>query len=141
MGFAAMFTWLFAATFGAAMLAIWLIEHDGSPGATRQVPGPAVVAHMTFALAGFALWLTFLLSGWGAPGWGALGALGCAAALGSFMFARWVPAHRTWAIAPAGPGTAAGHDFPAEKSFPLVVVAAHGLCAVATVVLVVLTLT
>jgi hypothetical protein len=53
------------------------------------------------------------------------------ALLGFTMFARWLPTYRTRTATPADP--------PAERHFPVAVVGGHGLFAVATVVLVLLT--
>jgi hypothetical protein len=74
------------------------------------------------------------------------------ALLGLAMFARWIPIYRMAddgarvpVVATAGAtagGALAGRsprELPAEGSFPLLIVLAHGAFAVSTVVLVVLT--
>jgi hypothetical protein len=56
------------------------------------------------------------------------------------MFARWIPVYRGPARSP-GPARPDGGSLavPAEGNFPVVVVAAHGLLAVSTLVLALLT--
>ncbi|MEV4391710.1 hypothetical protein [Nonomuraea sp. NPDC049607] len=55
------------------------------------------------------------------------------------MLARWIPVHRARvARLGSGPGPAAGSPVPAERGFPVAVVAGHGLFALVTVVLVLL---
>ena len=95
--------------------------------------------------------------------WTAVGILVAIALLGLTMFARWIPVYRMAdeevsvpvgamsggapgaepGATPGGAGTAPGmrslRDLPAEGSFPLLIVLAHGVFAVSTVVLVVLT--
>jgi hypothetical protein len=63
------------------------------------------------------------------------------ALLGFTMLARWIPLYRN-AEAQLGPaGSAANHAEAApERSLPPVVVAGHGVLAVATVILVLLTM-
>jgi hypothetical protein len=53
------------------------------------------------------------------------------AGLGFTMFARWLPTYRTAGTTATGAG-------PAERHFPVPVVAAHGLVAATTLVLVLL---
>jgi hypothetical protein len=62
------------------------------------------------------------------------------ATLGLTMFTRWIPVHRAYVAAEAKAGWPAEFDFPAERAFPVSVVAGHGLLAVATVTLVLLTM-
>ena len=72
--------------------------------------------------------------------WTSFGALCVIVLLGLTMFARWIPVYRE--PVPAGvPGHALEQPLtaPAEGSFPVVVVAAHGLLAGGTLVLVFLT--
>ncbi|MFH7341156.1 hypothetical protein [Streptomyces sp. KHY 26] len=59
------------------------------------------------------------------------------------MLARWIPVYRdratTQAPVAATASSGAGGTVPAERHFPVAVVLAHGLFAVATLVLVLLT--
>ena len=63
--------------------------------------------------------------------------VGTAAVLGLAMAARWVRVYRSFAR--PGPGLASKHAVPPERNFPLPVVIAHGLLAVTTIVLVLVT--
>ena len=66
------------------------------------------------------------------------------ALLGFTMFALWLPSYRnSRELAGASgpnPGAAAPTDAPPERTFPVAVVIAHGVLAVTTVVLVLLTM-
>ncbi len=162
MRFAALIVWFITALWGLYMLAVWLIEND----ATRQgnsasrLPLPVVLAHVTFAVTGLAVWVAYLLLDRPVLAWTAVGILVTIALLGLSMFARWIPVYRMaggevrvpvaaapGATAGAVPGAAAGatpdgapmRELPAEGSFPLLIVLAHGAFAVSTVVLVLLT--
>ncbi|MET7271033.1 hypothetical protein ABZS59_07560 [Streptomyces flaveolus] len=58
------------------------------------------------------------------------------------MLARWIPVYRDRSAAGApvpSPARGTGGTVPAERHFPLAVVLAHGLFAVVTLVLVLLT--
>jgi hypothetical protein len=67
--------------------------------------------------------------------WIAFGILAVVALLGWTMFAIWLRRRQ----ARAGGGDIAAPGIPAEQHFPVAVVALHGLLAVTTVVLVLLT--
>ena len=162
MRFVALIIWFVTALWGLYMLAVWLIEND----ATRQgnsasrLPLPVILAHVTFAVTGLGVWVAYLLVDRPALAWAAVGILVAIALLGLMMFARWIPVYRMAdeemrvpvAAVPAGAAAAApgaapagvaglgsAREQPAEGSFPLLVVLAHGVFAVSTVVLVVLT--
>jgi hypothetical protein len=154
MRFIALIVWFITALWGLYMLAVWLIEND----ATRQgnsasrLPLPVILAHVTFAVSGLAVWVAYLLLDQPALAWTAVGILVAIVLLGLSMFARWIPVYQmtdgevrvpVGAMAGAPPGAAPGgplpRELPAEGSFPLLIVLAHGLFATSTVVLVVLT--
>jgi hypothetical protein len=82
--------------------------------------------------------VTYLVLGQRRFAWAAIGVLVGIALLGFTMFARWIPVYR--ADTPAAPGqpSLAGSGGPAEGNFPVAVVAAHGLFAVTTLVLAIL---
>lgn len=137
--------------------------------APSQLPVPVLFSHLTLAVSGLAVWVAYLILDQDVLAWTALGMLGTIALLGLTMFARWIPVYREpvaaalpaqaalsgyaagrSGYAAAQPGRAAGRPagaggleatltIPAEGNFPLVVVAAHGLLATATIVLVLLT--
>ena len=162
MRFVALIVWFVTALWGLYMLAVWLIEND----ATRQgnsasrLPLPVLLVHVGFAVTGLGVWVAYLLLDRPVLAWTAVGILVAIALLGLTMFARWIPVYRMadeevsvpvgamsggalGAEPGATPGTAPGmrslRELPAEGSFPLVIVLAHGAFAVSTVVLVVLT--
>jgi hypothetical protein len=85
-------------------------------------------------------WVIHLLSGSEAAGWAAVGILGGVATLGLTMFTRWIPVHRAYVAAEAKAGRPAEFDFPAERAFPVSVVAGHGLLAGTTFTLVLVTM-
>jgi hypothetical protein len=162
MRFAALIVWFVTALWGLYMLAVWLIENDATRQgkAASRLPLPVVLAHVSLAVTGLGVWVAYLLLDRPVLAWTAVGMLVGIALLGLAMFARWIPVYRmaddgvrvpvgatvgatvgAKAGATAG-GTLAGRsprELPAEGSFPLLIVLAHGAFAVSTVVLVVLT--
>jgi len=158
MRFVALIVWFITALWGLYMLAVWLIENDATrPGnSASRLPLPVILAHVTFALSGLVVWVAYLLLDRPALAWVAVGILVAIALLGFTMFARWIPVYRmaddeisvpVAAMAGGAPGAAPEgalgigmlQEKPAEGSFPLLIVLAHGVFAVSTVVLVVLT--
>jgi hypothetical protein len=158
MRFVALIVWFVTALWGLYMLAVWLIENDATRkgSAASRLPLPVILAHVTFAVTGLVVWVAYLLVDRPALAWIAVGILVTIALLGFTMFARWIPVYRmaddeislpvaamagrTPGAAPAGVlGTGPLREQPAEGSFPLLIVLAHGVFAVSTVILVVLT--
>lgn len=158
MRFVALIVWFVTALWGLYMLAVWLIENDATRKGTAasRLPLPVVLAHVTFAVAGLGVWVAYLLLDRPVLAWTAVGILVAIALLGLTMFARWIPVYRmadddvrlpVGAMSGGAPGTSPGGapgigslpELPAESSFPLLIVLAHGAFAVSTVVLVVLT--
>jgi hypothetical protein len=162
MRFVALIVWFVTALWGLYMLAVWLIENDATRqgNAASRLPLPVILAHVTFAVTGLVVWVAYLLLDRPALAWAAVGILVTIALLGLTMFARWIPVYRTSydevsvpvgamsggapgaapGVAPGGmPGIGSLREQPAEGSFPLLIVLAHGVFAVSTVVLVVLT--
>jgi hypothetical protein len=159
MGFVALIVWFITALWGLYMLAVWLIENDVTRqgNAASRLPLPVILAHVAFAVTGLGVWVAYLLLDRPVLAWTAVGILVVIALLGLTMFARWIPVYRMAddeasepvaamsggpaASAPgAGPAGMPGMgSLPAEGSFPLLIVLAHGVFAVSTVVLVVLT--
>jgi hypothetical protein len=131
MDIAALIAWLVTAVGGFVMLGTW-IGKGGTrePGRSRFSPA-LIFGHFALAAAGLVLWIVYLVAGGAALAWIAFVLLVPVAALGFTMLARWIPGYR--ARTTSGPGG----DAP-EQHFPVVVVGAHGLVAVATVVLVLL---
>ena len=136
MDIAALVTWLVTALGGFFMLGIWISR--GGPrrqeGGGSRLPAPFVFGHFLLAAAGLVVWIVYLVAGGRGLAWTAFGLLVPVALLGFAMFARWVPVYREHAA-----GLGGGAQAPAERHFPVPVVLAHGLFAVVTVVLVLLT--
>ncbi|HEV8554895.1 MAG TPA: hypothetical protein VGR06_00670 [Actinophytocola sp.] len=137
MGIAALITWLLTAAGGFVMLGVWV-----SKGGMRssKFPPALIFGHFALAAIGLVLWIVYLITDAEGLAWTAFVVMLPVALLGFVMLARWVPSYRSAAV-PVGAGTpeAAGATVPAEKHFPVPVVGGHGLLAVVTVVLVLLT--
>lgn len=153
MEIAALVTWLVTAVGGFVMLGVWLSRGGaraqsrasatagvGGAGAgtteavttspTRLAP-PLVFGHLLLAVAGLVVWIIYLVTDSSGLAWTAFVVLLPVAVLGFTMLARWIGAgdHRRGTNAAGRP----------ESHFPLPVVIGHGLFAVATVLLVLLT--
>jgi hypothetical protein len=145
MSIAALITWLITAVGGFYLLGSWISrggvrqQRDG----TSRFPAPVIFGHFLLAAAGLVVWIIYLFASKTALAWTAFIILLPVALLGFTMFARWIPVYRSRsaAIAGGGPGTmsATAGTVPAERSFPLPVVLAHGALAATTLVLVLLT--
>lgn len=141
MGFAALITWFAAILAGLYMLAVWLIENDVTSRATAsRLPAVVVFSHLFLAATGFIVWVAYLALHRMALAWAACAVLAGIAALGLTMFLRWIPVYRGEAD-PADPARAsrAAYEVPAEGHFPVILVLCHGLLAVTTLILVLLT--
>jgi len=139
-GFAALITWFAAVLAGLYMFTVWLIENDVTARrvAPSQLPVPVIFTHLVLAITGLILWAAYLILDRGALAWAAFGVLALIVLLGLTMFARWIPVYRE----PVQPGrqvTERPLAVPAERNFPIMVVAGHGLLAATTLVLVLLT--
>lgn len=143
MAFVALIMWFTTVLAGLYMLAVWLIENDvtGQDSAVAsRLPVPVIFTHLGLAVTGLVVWVGYLLFDREVLAWTAVSILALIALLGLAMFARWIPVYRGPAVsAPVPQGTAVTYDIPAEGNFPLVVVAGHGVFAISTFVLVLLT--
>jgi hypothetical protein len=140
--YAALITWFAAVLLGLFMLTVWLIENDVTDRfvAPTRLPVVIIFAHLSLAAVGLATWVAYLVLDRLALAWTAIGILGGIAALGATMFLRWIPVYRGPARSAAPTQPPGGvRAIPAEGNFPVVVVAAHGLFAVSTLVLALLT--
>jgi hypothetical protein len=138
MHIAALVTWLITALGGFYLLGTWIARGAlREPGSSR-LPAPVLFGHFLLAAAGLVVWIIYLAAGAKALAWTAFGLLVPVALLGLGMFARWLPTVRTRnAVTPVGaPGAAAPAEAAPERHFPIPVVLAHGVFAVATVILV-----
>jgi hypothetical protein len=144
MAYVALITWFCTILAGLYMLAVWLIENDAADGnaAASELRAPVIITHLLLAVAGLCVWVAYLILDRRVLAWGAVTILGMIALLGVAMFARWIPASREPGVpvaVAAMPAAPPSQPAPPESNFPLVVVAGHGLLALSTVVLVLLT--
>jgi hypothetical protein len=143
MGIAALVAWVLTALGGFVMLGQWISRgglRQQRSGATR-FPAGLMFSHFGLAATGLVIWIIYLITGISGLGWVAFVLLIPVALLGFIMLLRWIPVYRGHAIA-AGSGVAGSGPTeaePAERHLPVPVVVAHGLFAVVTVVLVLLT--
>jgi hypothetical protein len=140
MKWAALIAWVLTAGGGFVMLGIWL--RNGGPGQQSQ-PGqrirpPLIFSHFGLAAAGLVVWIIYVAADKDALAWVALAALVPVAALGFGMLALWLQRRQGRAATSAGTLDTTGTE-PAEQRFPVPVVVLHGLLAVVTLVLVLLT--
>ncbi|WP_433786831.1 hypothetical protein ACQPX6_08375 [Actinomycetospora sp. CA-101289] len=149
----ALLAWVLTALGGFVMLGRWVARggvRQQRTGASR-LPAGVVFSHLALAAAGLVLWVLHLLLDDQVLGWIALALLVPVAALGFAMLARWRQVRRAPAVAstaaarhgaapgsPSPSGAGRGEETPAERHLPVAVVVAHGVLAVATVVLVLL---
>ena len=136
MSIAALFAWLLTIFGGIILLMIWIIEYDSefqSAAATR-LPVPVISAHALLGMGGLVLWLSYILIDQERLAWASVAVLGTVAVLGLVMAARWVRVYRTFAH--PGPSLTRKRRVPPERNFPVPVVVAHGILAVTTLVLV-----
>jgi cadmium resistance protein CadD (predicted permease) len=134
MDIAALIAWLVTALGGLYMLGIWL-SHGGARDRSSHLPVPVVLGHFALAAIGLVVWIIHVITDNETLAWTAFGLLMPIALLGFVMLARWIPVHRDRTAAPA----VADRSAPAERHFPVAVVTGHGLAAVVTLVLVLLT--
>ena len=137
MEWAALVTWVLTAGGGFILLSMWLsrggMRQQGEPA--NRIRPPLILSHFLLAATGLVIWIVYLVSDSEALAWIAFVILAVVAALGWTMFAIWLRRRRAVA-APAG-ATAGGE--PPEQRFPVAIVTLHGLLAVTTVILVLLT--
>jgi hypothetical protein len=140
----ALIAWVITALGGFYMLGTW-IQRGGirqQQSGTSRLPAPVVFGHFALAAVGLVVWIIYVVAHKSALAWTAFGLLLPVALLGFVMLARWIPVSRdrtASGAAPAATGPGAQGTVPAERHFPLAVVLAHGLFAVLTLVLVLLT--
>lgn len=146
--------WMLTAGFGLYLATIWLIEYDKdfqSVAATR-LPPLVLSGHALAASGGLILWIAYLIWGSDKLAWYSVIALVLAATLGLTMAIRWISVYRAkrasdrLAVIGLAARVAAGNypsrpaaEGPPERNFPLPVVLIHGVFAVTTLTLVLLT--
>jgi hypothetical protein len=140
MDVAALIAWVVTAGGGFILLGTWIARggpRQAQAGASRFPPG-LIFGHFGLAATGLVLWIIYVLTDAGALAWIALVLLLGVAALGFTMVTRWRQDRA--AVAAGAAGQPEIHaERPAEQQFPVAVVYLHGLLAVITLVLVLLT--
>jgi hypothetical protein len=161
-------TWICAAACGLYLVTIWLIEYDKDfqSAAKTRLPPAVLVAHISCAGGGLICWAVWFVWWTNKLVWAAVVALLLAATLGTTMAIRWVGVYREYrtiqraaarqqsvsepgglrqpgGLQPGGITSVATLTRPAEigppeRNFPLTVVIAHGVFAVATLTMVLL---
>jgi manganese efflux pump family protein len=137
----ALIAWVVTALGGFVLLATWVAR--GGPKNSRFSP-VLIFGHFGLAAVGLVLWIIYVVADNDPLAWVAFVLLVPVAALGFTMLVRWLPTYRARATVPTAATTAtaaadaptAAAGAPAERHFPVAVVGAHGVLAVATVVLV-----
>jgi hypothetical protein len=135
---AALVTWVLAALVGGYLLATWIANGGLRPrvgGASSRFAPQLVFGHGGLAATGLVVWVCYLAVSASVLAWAALADLVLVATLGATMFGLWIRAGHG---APRG-RHAAGPRHAAEDHFPPPAVLSHGVFAVATVVLVLVT--
>ena len=138
MSIAALITWLIAAGFGAFMVRIW-VSHGGlqRTGAATNFPPARVFSHLGLAVVGLIVWIVYLVTDMEILAWIAVADLVLVALLGGLLARRWASDGR--AAMQAGRRTEAAEPDLAEQHIMRAPVALHGVFAVSTLVLVLLT--
>jgi hypothetical protein len=142
MEIAALVTWLLTAAGGFFLLATWIAKGGVRQPRTSHFPPAVIFGHFGLAVIGLVVWIVYLVVDEDALAWTAFALLVPVALLGFTMLVRWIPVYRAAGVgAGTGAASAAGTTptEAAEKHFPVAAVAGHGLFAVVTVVLVLLT--
>jgi manganese efflux pump family protein len=133
----ALISWIVTALAGATLFSIWLarggLRRQG-PGASRFPPA-LILGHPILAATGLVIWINYLATDTDALRWVAFAILLVVATLG-FTMARLWRQERAARVATADADRA---DLPPEQHFPVALIGLHGLLAVITLVLVLLT--
>jgi hypothetical protein len=144
MPIAALITWIITAGFGFFMLVRWA-THGGTrhaEGTGTHLPPYRVFTHFGLAVAGLILWIIYLVTDSTLLAWIAFVDLLVVASIGLIMVMQWAKDGRAAMAAAAATGgpfraDASGVDL-AEQHIPRPPVVLHGIFAVSTVVLVLL---
>jgi len=133
----ALISWIVTALAGATLFGIWLAQgglRRQGPGASR-FPRPLIFGHPVLAVTGLLVWIMYVASDTDALRWVAFTILVVVAALG-FTMARGWRQERAARVAAAGADSTV---LPPEQHFPVPLIGLHGLLALTTLVLVLLT--
>jgi hypothetical protein len=137
MKWAALISWIVTAGGGFVLLTIWWTRGGMRQREGGQIRPALILGHFGLAATGLVLWIIYVANGSDALAWIAFAILVLVALLGWTMFAIWWRRRQTGAGPAAVPEAGASGE-PAEQHFPVPIVALHGLLAVTTVVLVLL---
>jgi hypothetical protein len=137
-GWLALVAWIATAGGGFVMLAIWLSRGGMRQRESGRIRPILILSHFLLAATGLVIWIIYLASDKDPLAWVALALLGVVAVLGFTMFFIWA-GQRQRRVGATAPALEGGGGEPAEQHFPVAVVALHGLLAVTTVILVLLT--
>lgn len=135
MDIAALIAWIVTALGGFFLLATWVRHGGHRQPSSSHFPPPLIFGHFGLAAVGLVVWIIYVAAGTTALAWIGFVLLLPVALLGFTMLARWIPTYRQPATADVHTATATA---PAERHFPVGVVAGHGVLAVVTLVLVLL---
>jgi hypothetical protein len=138
MGVVVLVTWVLAATMGGYLFATWVLNGGlrRRAGERRSRFAPQLIlGHGALAAVGLGVWVTYLVVATSVLAWAALADLMVVAVLGATMFGLWLK---------SGRGRSRGRHAAvprhvAEDHFPPPAVVAHGLFAVTTLALVLVT--
>lgn len=120
MGVAALFAWLVTAGSGAYVLGSW-IAHGGSlrhraGGTSTGSPPTVIFVHFGLALSGLVIWVVYLITGWAALAWAAVGVLLPVAGLGMATLAVGLPGDRAATVTGYNATAATGSDHIADDT-------------------------
>jgi hypothetical protein len=124
MQWAALVTWVFTALGGAGLGSFW--ARGGGVSQAGGIRPSRLLLHAGLAVTGLGIWIVFLVEGGSVFAWIAVALLIAVALIGLSMAAIWLRGK----AAPTAPT-----ELPAEASFPLPVVLAHGALGATTLLL------
>jgi len=123
MQWAALAAWVVTALGGSVLFFAWL--RGGGVHQHEGIRAPRLLSHLSLAVTGLIVWVVFLATDTSALAWIAVAILIAVALLGFSMLLIWL----------RGRTTTIRTEIPAEGSFPLPVVAAHGILGATTLIL------
>lgn len=150
MAIAALVTWIIAAGFGFFMLGTWISRGGARADATSHFRPPVVFGHFILAAGGLVVWIIYVVNDSTPLAWVAFVDLLVVAVVGDVLVVRWTKDRRggsaSTASAASGGRRAGGATMTAqapnlqlaEQRIPTAAVILHGVFAVSTVVLVLL---
>lgn len=148
MAVAALVTWIVTAGFGFFMLGTWISGGGTRADGASNFRPPVVFGHFLLAAAGLVVWIIYVINDATTLAWIAFVDLLVVAVIGDVLVVRWTKDRRgqaksatvTGARGGRGATTTAQASGPhlAEQRIPTPAVVLHGIFAVTTVVLVLL---